>query len=157
MEVCPLPVLLGSVEMKTWLTPGTAATRAAVLRALIGADQDLHRGKRCRSDTPFSRVCSAVYAGPFLANDFDDAKPILMPKNTLISANSAINAEPAAIHRRRTTSAAHLPQNLLARFSCRMRGQSTLGPIPPRIAGVNVSVVSTLASVSVRRRSPCCA
>ena len=34
----------------------------------------------------------------------------------------------------------------LARFSCRILGQSTFGPMPPRIAGVKLSVAITLAT-----------
>ena len=44
------------------------------------------------------------------------------------------------------STAAHRLQARLARFSCRIFGQSTRGPMPPRIAGIRVSVVSTLAS-----------
>lgn len=69
-----------------------------------------------------------------------------MPKKTPTRAASAASAAAAAIQRRRTTAAVQRLQNRLARFSCRIFGQSTFGPMPPRIAGVRVRVVSTLAS-----------
>ena len=45
-----------------------------------------------------------------------------------------------------TTPRAQRLHDRLAVFSWRILGQSTRGPMPPRIAGVSVSVVSTLAS-----------
>ena len=53
---------------------------------------------------------------------------------------------PAATQRWRTISRAQAVQPLLGLFSCRIFGQSTRGPMLPRIAGVSVSVTSTLAS-----------
>ena len=52
----------------------------------------------------------------------------------------------AARTRCRTTPRAQAVQNRLAVFSWRILGQSTRGPMPPRIAGVSDSVTSTLAS-----------
>lgn len=51
----------------------------------------------------------------------------------------------AAIQRRFTIRAAQRLHDRLARFSWRSLGQSTFGPMPPRIAGVKLSVVTTLA------------
>ena len=95
---------------------------------------------------PRSSVCNAWYAGPLRASESDDARPILTPRKTPISAARDASATIAAIHRRRTTSAAQRLHDRLARFSWRIFGQSIFGPMPPRIAGASVRVVSTLAS-----------
>ncbi len=95
---------------------------------------------------PFLSVCSASYAGPLEASESDPARPILMPANATTRAPMTSRAAPAASQRRLTTPAAHRPHHLLAVFSWRIFGQSTLGPMLDRIAGVRVRVVSTLAS-----------
>ena len=86
------------------------------------------------------------YALPLWARESDEATPILAPRNTPIRANNTARALPAASHRCRTTSAAQRLHPRLARSSWRIFGQSMRGPMPPRIAGVNVSVTSTLAT-----------
>ncbi len=72
--------------------------------------------------------------------------PIWTPKNGMIRAVRMASPTPAAIQRCRTTSDAHLVQNRLAVFSCRIRGQSTRGPMPPSRAGNSVVVTATLTS-----------
>jgi hypothetical protein len=54
----------------------------------------------------------------------------------------AATATPTANQRLRTMSDAHRDHARLACFSCRNRGQSTRGPIPPRIAGNKVSTTA---------------
>ncbi len=55
---------------------------------------------------------------------------------------STASAETAAIQRWRTTIVAQRLHARLARFSCRIFGQSTRGPMPPRIAGRQRQVVT---------------
>ena len=95
---------------------------------------------------PFFSVWKVSYAAPLWASDAESADPILMPRNDANSTPSTASAQSRAIHRRRTIIRAHAVQPRLGLFSCRIFGQSTRGPMPPRIAGVSVSVTSTLAT-----------
>ena len=81
-----------------------------------------------------------------MASDAEDATPILIPRNEAKSRPRASRATAAAARRFLTTPFAHALHARLARFSWRIFGQSTRGPMPPRMAGVSVSVVNTLAS-----------
>ena len=69
-----------------------------------------------------------------------------MPKNATISSASTAAAVVAAATRCRTTSRPQASHGRLAVFSCRSRGQSIRGPMPPRIAGSSVVVTSTETS-----------
>ena len=96
--------------------------------------------------SPLSSVCNVSYAAPFLASDDESASPILMPRNDTNSRPITATAHTRAAHRCRTIIRAHAVQPRLGLFSCRILGQSTRGPMLPRIAGVSVRVTSTLAS-----------
>ena len=56
------------------------------------------------------------------------------------------SATPAAIQRQRTTRRAQAVQAREGLSSCRIRGQSTRGPMPPSRAGSRVRITAVLTS-----------
>ena len=80
---------------------------------------------------PSCSIWSWSYAGPPLASELVWAWPILMPKIGMISAPRITRATVAATQRHRTTRRAHAVQARDGLSSCRIRGQSTFGPMPP--------------------------
>ncbi len=66
-----------------------------------------------------------------------------MPKKGTISNPSIPTATAAATARCRTTSRPQASHGRLAELSRRSRGQSILGPMPPRMAGSNVVITAT--------------
>ncbi len=74
------------------------------------------------------------------------ACPILMPKIGATSSASMSVATPAATQRILTTPRAQADQPREGLSSCRIRGQSTRGPMPPSRAGSSVHTTRVLTT-----------
>jgi hypothetical protein len=127
-------------------TPGTSSA-AATAAAAWSSGTSTSIGVSTPSPTPpCSSPCSVSKAGPLLVNDSEFDWPIFNPNTGAMISESTRTATPAAIQRRRTMSRAHAVQPRAATASCRIRGQSTRGPIRDSIAGSRVSTTATLTS-----------
>ena len=136
----PTPPVAGR-RPRPRVTPSTWPSRSADrLRPRRSRDEHLDRGQRAGRDATVLEHLQRVVRRTAVASESSESGPILMPRN-----GDEQQAEHGQGARRRRPSGAARPaaprrsSRRVGVFSCRILGQSTRGPMPPRIAGVRVS------------------